>query len=94
MSPRISTRDFEYLYRHDPDQLLAVDIRAAKDYAHIKVPHSINIPFDAQVMEFSHLDALNIPQLEQQFVGRIVVCISNIHENAVQVSWNYFRILY
>ena len=95
MAPRISARDFEHLYRHNPEQLIALDIRAAKDYAHIKLPQSINIPFDAELLndETCQLDALNVAQLEQQLTGRIVVCICNVHDNAVQVRILFYEIM-
>ncbi|XP_034671852.1 TBC domain-containing protein kinase-like protein [Drosophila subobscura] len=84
--PRISAKDVQHLLLHSPSDLALIDLRSVVDYGHVHVPHSINIPFATVQLGEQRLEALNVPQLEAQLRGRIVVCVSNIHQNAVEFS--------
>ncbi|XP_023293104.2 TBC domain-containing protein kinase-like protein [Lucilia cuprina] len=86
MCPRISANDLTELLRHQPLELLCLDIRSTSDYNRVHLPHSINIPYNNLQLEDKSLDCLNVPQLEEKLLNRIIICISNIHENAVVFS--------
>ncbi|XP_050332003.1 TBC domain-containing protein kinase-like protein isoform X1 [Bactrocera neohumeralis] len=86
MCPRISAKDFTNLLHHAPTDMCALDLRSAVEYSHVRVPHSLNVPFVAAQLSEPRLDALGVPQLEELMHGRIVICISNTHEHAVQFS--------
>ncbi|EDV99954.1 TBC domain-containing protein kinase-like protein isoform X2 [Drosophila grimshawi] len=84
--PRISAKDVHQLLMHAPDQLALIDLRSVVEYSRVYVPHSINIPFATVLLGEQRLEALNVPHLEQQLRQRIVVCVSNIHQHAVEFS--------
>jgi len=86
MCPRISANDFLHLLQNKADAYIALDLRNVLDYARVHVPNSLNIPFNTVQFGEQRLDALSIPQLEEMLQDRIVICVSNIHENAVEVS--------
>ncbi|XP_053949913.1 TBC domain-containing protein kinase-like protein [Anastrepha ludens] len=86
MCPRISANDFTHLLHHTPTDMLALDLRSAVEFAHVRVPLSINIPFATAQISEPRLEALGVPQLEEMLSGRTVICISNTHEHAVQFS--------
>lgn len=85
MCPRISANDFTHLLLHDPDAMIAIDLRSVNDYARVHVANSINVPFSSVQLNEPRLECLNVANLEQSLAGRIVVCLSNAHENALQV---------
>ncbi|XP_068141174.1 TBC domain-containing protein kinase-like protein [Drosophila tropicalis] len=84
--PRISAKDVQHLLMHSSSELALIDLRGILEYSHVHVPHSINIPFATVQLGEQRLDALNVPQLEAQLRGRIVVCVSNIHQHAIEFS--------
>ncbi|KAH8395997.1 hypothetical protein KR222_001117 [Zaprionus bogoriensis] len=84
--PRISAKDVHQLLVHAPDQLALIDLRSVVEYGRVHVPDSINIPFATVLLGEQRLEALNVPHLEAHLRGRIVVCVSNIHEQAVEFS--------
>ncbi|XP_030379120.1 TBC domain-containing protein kinase-like protein [Scaptodrosophila lebanonensis] len=84
--PRISAKDVLHLVQHAPGELALIDLRSVVEFARVQVPHSINIPFATVLLGEQRLDALNVPQLEMQLRGRVVVCVSNIHQHAVEFS--------
>ncbi|XP_017470933.1 PREDICTED: TBC domain-containing protein kinase-like protein isoform X2 [Rhagoletis zephyria] len=86
MCPRISANDFTHLLHHAPTYMLALDLRSAVEFAHVHVPHSINVPFLGLQLSEPCLEVLGVQQSEEMLQGRIVICISNKHENAVQLS--------
>lgn len=90
ISPRISARDLTDLIRNTPDRLMVIDIRSSVDYSRVRLPQSVNVPFgNVQVSEPS-LDHLNLePALREILMedSRIVVCVSNQHEEAVAVGF-------
>lgn len=86
MCPRISANDLTDLLRSKPDELLCLDIRSTSDYTRVHLPNSLNIPYNTLHLDEKSLESLNAPQLEEKIKNRIIVCISNIHENAVEVS--------
>lgn len=85
MCPRISANDLTDLLRHQPQQLMCLDIRSTSDYNRVHLPNSINIPYNNLQLDEKSLESLNVPQLEDKLLNRIIICISNIHENAVEV---------
>lgn len=85
MCPRISAKDFTNLLHYAPTDMCALDLRSAVEYSHVRVPHGINVPFVAAQLSEPRLDVLGVSQLEELIQGRIVICISNTHEHAVQV---------
>lgn len=84
--PRISARDVHRLLMHAPSELALIDLRSVVEFGRVHVPHSINIPFATVLLGEQRLEALNVPHLETHLRGRIVVCVSNIHEHAVEVG--------
>lgn len=84
--PRISARDVHRLLIHAPSELALIDLRSVVEFGRVHVPHSINIPFATVLLGEQRLEALNVPHLETHLRGRIVVCVSNIHEHAVEVG--------
>lgn len=86
MCPRISANDLTELLRHQHNDLMCLDIRSTSDYNRVHLPYSINIPYNYLQLEEKSLETLNVPQIEEKLHNRIIICISNIHENAVQVS--------
>lgn len=86
--PRISAKDVHQLLMQQPEQLALIDLRSVVEYGRVHVPHSINIPFATVQLGEQRLEALQVPQLEAQLRQRIVVCVSNIHQHAVEVSWH------
>ncbi|KAH8274468.1 hypothetical protein KR026_002150, partial [Drosophila bipectinata] len=84
--PRISAKDVLHLLLNNPSELALVDLRSIVEYGRVHVPHSINIPFATVQLGEQRLDALPVPQLEAQLRGRIVVCVSNIHQHSVEFS--------
>lgn len=84
--PRISARDVHRLLMHAPSELALIDLRSVVEFGRVHVPHSINIPFATVLLGEQRLEALNVPHLETHLRGRIVVCVSNIHEQAVEVG--------
>lgn len=85
MSPRISANDLHNMLRNDPNAMLCLDIRSISDFNRVHLPDSINIPFNGINLEDKSLESLNEPQLAEKMHNRIIICISNIHENAVEV---------
>lgn len=86
MCPRISANDLTDLLKHKPDELLCLDIRSTSDYNRVHLPNSLNISYNTLQLDEKSLESLNTPQLEERLKNRIIVCISNIHEQAVEVS--------
>ncbi|XP_061390191.1 TBC domain-containing protein kinase-like protein [Musca vetustissima] len=86
MSPRISANDLHFMLQNDPNAMLCLDIRSVSEFNRVHLPDSINIPFNNINLEEKSLDSLNEPLLEEKMHNRIIICISNIHENAVQFS--------
>ncbi|KAH8270948.1 hypothetical protein KR044_003420, partial [Drosophila immigrans] len=84
--PRISAKDVHQLLQQAPHELALIDLRSVVEYSRVHVPHSINIPFATVQLGEQRLEALNVPHLEAQLRGRIVVCVSNIHQHAVEFS--------
>ncbi|EDW66233.1 TBC domain-containing protein kinase-like protein [Drosophila virilis] len=84
--PRISAKDVHQLLMQQPEQLALIDLRSVVEYGRVHVPHSINIPFATVQLGEQRLEALQVPQLEAQLRQRIVVCVSNIHQHAVEFS--------
>ncbi|XP_034105338.1 TBC domain-containing protein kinase-like protein [Drosophila albomicans] len=84
--PRISAKDVYQLLQQAPNELALIDLRSVVEYSRVHVPHSINIPFATVLLGEQRLEALNVPYLEAQLRGRIVVCVSNIHQHAVEFS--------
>lgn len=87
--PRISARDVHRLLMHHPTELALIDLRSVVEFARVHVPHSINIPFATVLLGEQRLEALNVPHLETHLRGRVVVCVSNIHEHAVEVGFSF-----
>lgn len=75
---------------NNPSELALVDLRSIVEYGRVHVPHSINIPFATVQLGEQRLEALPVPQLEAQLRGRIVVCVSNIHQHSVEVGDDLF----
>lgn len=90
LCPRISAKDVHQLLLHAPEQLALIDLRSVVEFGHVHVPHSINIPFATVQLGEQRLEALQVPQLEAQLRQRIVVCVSNIHQHAVEVSLSIY----
>ncbi|XP_075156009.1 TBC domain-containing protein kinase-like protein [Haematobia irritans] len=87
MCPRISAADLNNMLKFDPNAMLCLDIRSPSDFNRVHLPDSINIPFNGIDLEGEKsLVSLNEPQLEEKMNNRIIICISNIHENAVKFS--------
>ncbi|XP_016939283.2 TBC domain-containing protein kinase-like protein [Drosophila suzukii] len=84
--PRISAKDVQFLLDHSPAELALVDLRSVVEFGRVHVPHSINIPFATVQLGDQRLEALQVPQLEALLRGRIVVCVSNIHQHSVEFS--------
>ncbi|KAM8720676.1 hypothetical protein ACLKA7_006678 [Drosophila subpalustris] len=84
--PRISAKDVHQLLLQAPNELALIDLRSVVEYSRVHVPHSINIPFATILLGEQRLEALNVPYLEAQLRGRIVVCVSNIHQHAIEFS--------
>jgi len=84
--PRISAKDVQFLLDHSPAELALVDLRSVVEFGRVHVPHSINIPFATVQLGDQRLEALQVPQLETLLRGRIVVCVSNIHQHSVEVG--------
>uniref|UniRef100_A0A1A9UY24 Rhodanese domain-containing protein n=1 Tax=Glossina austeni TaxID=7395 RepID=A0A1A9UY24_GLOAU len=66
--------------------MLILDIRNISDFNRVHLPHSINIPYVSLQFGDKSLDFLNVPQLQERLQGKIIICISNVHENAVKFS--------
>lgn len=94
LCPRISAKDVHQLLLHAPEQLALIDLRSVVEFGRVHVPHSINIPFATVQLGEQRLEALQVPQLEAQLRQRIVVCVSNIHQHAVEVSLNIHTYMY
>lgn len=77
---------------HTPEQLALIDLRSVVEFGRVHVPHSINIPFATVQLGERRLEALQVPQLEAHLRQRIVVCVSNIHQHAVEVGLIYIYI--
>ncbi|XP_013107196.1 TBC domain-containing protein kinase-like protein [Stomoxys calcitrans] len=88
MSPRISANDLNAMLKSDPNCMLCLDIRSPSDFNRVHLPDSINIPFNGKNLgeEKKSLETLNEPQLEEKMNNRIIICISNVHEHAVEFS--------
>ncbi|KAH8420474.1 hypothetical protein KR009_010798 [Drosophila setifemur] len=84
--PRISAKDVLHLLLHQPSELALVDLRSVVEYGRVHVPHSINIPFATVQLGEQRLEALQVPHLEGRLKGRIVVCVSNIHQHSIEFS--------
>ncbi|XP_039500212.1 TBC domain-containing protein kinase-like protein [Drosophila santomea] len=84
--PRISAKDVQFLLDNSPAELALVDLRSVVEFGRVHVPHSINIPFATVQLGEQRLEALQVPQLEAQLRGKIVVCVSNIHQHSVEFS--------
>ncbi|KAH8387042.1 hypothetical protein KR093_004227, partial [Drosophila rubida] len=84
--PRISAKDVYQMLQQAPNELALIDLRSVVEYSRVHVPHSINIPFATVLLGEQRLEALNVPYLEAQLRGRVVVCVSNIHQHAVEFS--------
>ncbi|XP_016948548.1 TBC domain-containing protein kinase-like protein [Drosophila biarmipes] len=84
--PRISAKDVQFLLDNSPAELALVDLRSVVEFGRVHVPHSINIPFATVQLGEQRLEALQVPQLEALLRGRIVVCVSNIHQHSVEFS--------
>ncbi|XP_016982427.1 TBC domain-containing protein kinase-like protein [Drosophila rhopaloa] len=84
--PRISAKDVQFLLDNSPAELALVDLRSVVEFGRVHVPHSINIPFATVQLGEQRLEALQVPQLEATLRGRIVVCVSNIHQHSVEFS--------
>lgn len=87
--PRISAKDVQALLLYSPSELALVDLRSVVEYGRVHVPHSINIPFATVQLGDQRLEALPVPNVEAQIRGRIVVCVSNIHQHSVEVGLVY-----
>ncbi|KAH8315054.1 hypothetical protein KR059_004624 [Drosophila kikkawai] len=83
--PRISAKDVQALLLYSPSELALVDLRSVVEYGRVYVPHSINIPFATVQLGDQRLEALPVANVETQLRGRIVVCVSNIHQHSVEV---------
>lgn len=90
LSPRISAQDFTDLLRNSPEKLLVLDIRTVSEYNQVRLPHSLNLPFNLlQTTNGGSLDSLNLDPVTKETLlqgSRINVCVSNHHESAVTVS--------
>lgn len=84
--PRISAKDVQFLLDNSPAELALIDLRSVVEFGRVHVPHSINIPFATVQLGEQRLEALQVPQLEAQLRGKIVVCVSNIHQHSVEVG--------
>lgn len=84
-SPRISANDLNDLLKHHPNELCCLDIRSTSDYNRVHLPNSINIPYNTLQLDVKSLESLNIQQIDEKLQSRVVICISNVHENAVAV---------
>ncbi|XP_017024219.1 TBC domain-containing protein kinase-like protein [Drosophila kikkawai] len=84
--PRISAKDVQALLLYSPSELALVDLRSVVEYGRVYVPHSINIPFATVQLGDQRLEALPVANVETQLRGRIVVCVSNIHQHSVEFS--------
>lgn len=84
-SPRISANDLVELLRI-PEKLATIDLRSTQEFSRIHVAGSINIPFAGILLGDPRLDSLGVSCLENQLKGKIIVIISQIHDNAVLVS--------
>ncbi|KAH8265988.1 hypothetical protein KR038_002713 [Drosophila bunnanda] len=84
--PRISAKDVQALLLYSPSELALVDLRSVVEFGRVHVPHSINIPFATVQLGDQRLEALPVPNVEAQLRGRIVVCVSNIHQHSVEFS--------
>lgn len=97
--PRISASDVLKLVRDRPDGIAVVDLRSGSEFRRAHLAHSVNVPFGAVQMEAATAaggDALEeccaeVPDLRERLAGRLVVVMSAVHGDAVQVSeerWN------
>ncbi|KAH8292741.1 hypothetical protein KR018_010311 [Drosophila ironensis] len=84
--PRISAKDVLHMLLYKPEELALVDLRSVVEYGRVHVPHSLNIPFATVQLGDQRLEALQVPHLEAQLRGRVVVCVSNIHQHSVEFS--------
>lgn len=95
--PRISASDVLQLVRDRPDGIAVVDLRSASEFRRAHLAHSVNVPFGAVQMEAAAAaaaaggDALEeccaeVPDLRERLAGRLVVVMSAVHGDAVQVS--------
>uniref|UniRef100_A0A1B0AHB8 TBC domain-containing protein kinase-like protein n=1 Tax=Glossina pallidipes TaxID=7398 RepID=A0A1B0AHB8_GLOPL len=86
MCPHISANDLTYMLRNTPEKMLTLDIRNISDFNRVHLPHSINIPYVSLQFGDKSLEILNVPQLQEKLEDKIIICISNVHENAVKFS--------
>lgn len=82
LSPRISANDLLELL---PEKAIILDIRSTPEYHRQHIPKSINIPFTSVKLGEHDLNSLNVPDLQKIMVDKIVVIISNVHENSILV---------
>lgn len=75
------------MLRNDPNAMLCLDIRSVSEFNRVHLPDSINIPFSNINMDEKSLELLNEPLLEEKMHNRVIICISNVHENAVEVRF-------
>lgn len=91
ISPRISANDLVNLLINEPEKIATIDLRGVHEFNRIHVIQSINIPFTSVLLGDTRLESLNVPNLEAYLNDKIVVIISNVHDNAILVRYMLFR---
>lgn len=81
----MSANDLIDLVFNKPDQVVVIDLRNSLEFKRVWLKNSINIPFTSVSLGDVRLEALNVPDLETKLTNRVVVVVSNSHDNAVLV---------
>lgn len=81
----MSANDLIDLVNNKPDEVVVIDLRNNLEFKRVWLKNSINIPFTSISLGDVRLDALNVPDLELKLTNKIVVVVSNLHDNTVLV---------
>lgn len=88
MCPRISASDVLRMVRERADGIAVLDLRSASEFRRAHLAHSVNVPFSSLLLaDGGGLEECcsEVPDLRERTAGRLVVVMSAVHENAVQV---------
>lgn len=83
--PRISANDVIDIKNQRPEEITVIDLRGHLEFSRAHLKDSINIPFASISLSDVRLDVLNVPDLKAHLTNRVVVVVSNSHENAILV---------
>lgn len=92
LCPRISANDLILLVSEGTDTAVVIDLRSKSEFRKSHIYKSINVPFTSVLLGDTRLEALNVPDLEKSLTNKVVIVVSNLHENAVLVK--IYLILY